>query len=219
MRSHGKHKTYWTQNSGAPNGSFPYFLFLYKCPNACIVCCKLTRDEYLAMIAPDITSNLLNIAEISAAFAGFAALVSVLRQRGTRADALHDILRLRIVISTSMVVVVAALIPVGLISFNLSDRLVWGVSAGTLLLLNYGVIYSFIKSYKPVEGKFPPDNFAVGIVSTLEFIDQAALVLVLLNFWPTLNYPLYLAALIFNICQAAFVFVRFVGSEFSVKEV
>ena len=171
------------------------------------------------MIAPDITSNLLNIAEISAAFAGFAALVSVLRQRGTRADALHDILRLRIVISTSMVVVVAALIPVGLISFNLSDRLVWGVSAGTLLLLNYGVIYSFIKSYKPVEGKFPPDNFAVGIVSTLEFIDQAALVLVLLNFWPTLNYPLYLAALIFNICQAAFVFVRFVGSEFSVKEV
>lgn len=171
------------------------------------------------MVAPDITSNLLNIAEISAAFAGFAALVSVLRQRGTRADALHDILRLRIVISTSMVVVVAALIPVGLASFHISDRLVWGVSASTLLLLNYGVIYSFIKSYKPVEGKFPPDNFAVGVVSTLEFMDQAVLVLVLFNFWPELNYPLYLAALIFNICQAAFVFVRFVGSEFSAKDV
>ena len=47
------------------------------------------------MAAMDVTGNLLNIAEISAAFAGFAALVSVLQQRGTRADALHDILRLR----------------------------------------------------------------------------------------------------------------------------
>jgi hypothetical protein len=171
------------------------------------------------MIAPDVTSNLLNIAEISAAFAGFAALVSVLRQRGTHADALHDILRLRIVISTSMVVVVAALIPVGLISFHLSERLVWGISAGILLLLNYGVIFSFLKSYKPVQGRFPPDNFAVGVVFVLELLDQAVLVLIFFNFWPTLNYPLYLAALIFNICQAAFVFVRFVASEFSAKEI
>jgi len=107
------------------------------------------------MSALDVTGNLLNVAEISAAFAGFAALVSVLRQRGTRADALHDILRLRIVISTSMVVVVAALIPVGLANFHLSERLVWGISASILLLLNYGVIYSFLKSYKPVEGRFP----------------------------------------------------------------
>lgn len=171
------------------------------------------------MTTLEITDNLLNIAEISAAFAGFAALVSVLRQRGTRADAIHDILRLRIVISTSMLVVVAALVPVGLVHFQLSDRLVWGFSAGTLLMLNYSVIYSFVKSYKPVEGEFPPDNFAVSVVTTLEFMDQAALVLVLLNLWPELNYPLYLAALILNICQAAFVFVRFVGSEFSAKEV
>jgi len=81
------------------------------------------------------------------------------------------------------------------------------------------VIYSFIKSYKPVEGRFPPDNFAVGVVSALEFADQAALVLVIFNFWPELNYSLYMAALILNICQAAFVFVRFVGSEFSAKEI
>jgi hypothetical protein len=171
------------------------------------------------MTATDVTGNLLNIAEISVAFAGFAALVSVLRQRGTRADALHDILRLRIVISTSMVVVIAALIPIGLASFHLSERLVWGISAGALLIFNFGVIYSFIKSYKPVEGRFPPDSFAVSVVTLLEFADQAALILVLFNFWPELNYPLYLAALILNICQAAFVFLRFVASEFSAKEV
>jgi len=49
-----------------------------------------TGDEHLGMAAMDVTGNLLNVAEISAAFAGFATLVSVLRQRGTRADALHD---------------------------------------------------------------------------------------------------------------------------------
>ena len=202
----------------SPNGGL-HFLFLYQRLDACIVSCGSPPDEYLTMTASDVTSNLLNIAEISAAFAGFAALVSVLRQRGTRADALHDILRLRIVISTSMMVVVAALIPVGLTSFHLSERVVWGVSAGILLLLNYSVIFSFIKSYKPVQGRFPPDNFAVGVVFLLELMDQAALILIIFNFWPALNYPLYLAALIFNICQAAFVFVRFVASEFSAKEI
>ena len=173
----------------------------------------------MSVIALDATSNLLNIAEISAAFAGFAALVSVLRQRGTRADALHDILRLRIVISTSMVVVVASLIPVGLISFHWSERRVLGFSSGTLFLSNYGVLFSFIKSYKPVHVMFPPDKFDVGVVSMLELMDQVALVLIIFNFWPGLNYPLYLAALIFNNCQAAFVFVRFVASEFSAKEI
>ena len=171
------------------------------------------------MTALNLTSDLFNIAEISAAFAGFAALVSVLRQRGTRADALHDILRLRIVISTSMVVVIASLIPVGLANFQLSERLVWGVSACILLLLNYGVIFSFIKSYKPVQGRFPPDNFATGVVFVLELMDQSALVLVIFNFFPGQNYALYLAALILNICQAAFVFVSFVASEFSDKEI
>lgn len=164
------------------------------------------------------TDTLLGLAEIAAAFAGFAALVSVLRQRGNCADTLHDILRLRIVISTSMIVVVASLIPVALANFHLSDRLVWGISASTLLLLNYGIILSFIKSYKPVKDRFEPDHFAAGVVSLLELMDQIALYLVLLNLWPEFNYSLYLAALIFNICQAAFVFVRFVASEFSPKE-
>jgi hypothetical protein len=41
-----------------------------------------------------------------------------------------------------------------------------------------------------------------------------ALILILLNIWPAYHFSLYFAALIANICQAAFVFLRFVGSEF-----
>jgi len=166
------------------------------------------------MPATDAIDTLLSVAEISAAFAGFAALVSVLKERDDRAGALHGILRLRVVISTSVVVVAASLIPVGLANFDLPDRIVWGVSAALLLVLNYSVIFSFINSYKPVQGMFPPDRVAVILVSALELLDQVALVIILLNIWPDLDYPLYFAALVANICQAAFVFLRFVGSEF-----
>ncbi len=164
------------------------------------------------------SATLSSLAEIAAAFAGFAALVSVLGERGDRPETLHGILRLRIVISTSVVVVAASLVPIGLANFDLPDRVVWGVSATLLLGLNYAIILSFIKSYKPARGLFPPDRAAVGVVSALELIDQVALVMILLNIRPALDFPLYLAALIANICQAAFVFLRFVGSEFTAEE-
>jgi len=170
------------------------------------------------MSAIEASDTLIGLAQIASAFAGFAALVSVLKERGNRAEALHGILRLRVVISTSVVVVAACLVPIGLATFELSDRVVWGVSAALLLALNYSVILSFIKSYKPVQGLFPPDRTAVSLVGALELLDQGALILILLNIWPALDLPLYLAALILNICQAAFVFLRFVGSEFGANE-
>ena len=162
----------------------------------------------------DIVGALMNLAEISAAFAGFSALVSVLRERGARTETLHNILRLRIVISTSVLVVSASLIPVGLLYFQLSETFVWRLSAVIVLALNYGVILSFIKSYQPVQGKFPADRIAVSLVGALELLDQVALIVIVLNIWPDLNFPLYFAALILNLFQAAFVFVRFIASEF-----
>ena len=139
----------------------------------------------------DVTDALLSLAEVAAAFAGFAVLVSVLRKRGSCADTLHDILRLRIVISTSMVVVVASLIPVALANFYLPDRLVWDISAGILLLLNYGILLSFIRSYQPVKDKFRPDHFAVSVVSSLELMDQLAFSLTRLRSLP--SYPVIAA--------------------------
>jgi hypothetical protein len=158
---------------------------------------------------------LMNFAEIAAAFAGFSALVSVLRDRGARTETVHNILRLRIVISTSVLVVAASLIPAGLMNFGMSDDIVWRLSAVTLLALNYGVIASFVRSYRPVQGRFPADRLAIGVVGVLELLDQVALVVVILCVWPSLNYAFYFLALVFNLCQAAFVFLRFVGSEFA----
>jgi hypothetical protein len=60
------------------------------------------------------TDALLTIAEVSATFAGFAALVTLFARRRVAGEAVHDLLRLRLVIGASVIAVVAALIPVSL---------------------------------------------------------------------------------------------------------
>ena len=162
------------------------------------------------------TDTLLSMAEIAAAFAGFAALVSVLRRAGPRSsEAVHDLLRLRLVISSSVTGVAGALIPVGLAGYGLGSHLVWQLAALTFLVFGNGIIVSFVRSYRPVHGTFPPDNLAVLVVSSIEVVEQLSLLIVALGFAPDNASALYVTALIANICQAGFIFVRFVGSAFS----
>lgn len=159
------------------------------------------------------TDTLLALAEICAAFAGFAALVSALRRdRGVIAEAVHDLLRLRLVISSSVAGVAAALIPLGLAGYGLDIGLTWRVAALAFLILDNGIIVSFLGAYSPVKDIVDPDKLAIAVVSALEVLEQASLALVVLGLW-TENAPaLYVTALIANICQAGFIFVRFVGS-------
>lgn len=161
------------------------------------------------------TDTLLAMAEIAAAFAGFAALVSVIRRAANQpADAVHDLLRLRLVISSSVAGVAAALVPVGLAGYGLDAGLTWRLAAVIFLIFNNGIIASFLGSYQPVRGTFPPDRLAVVVVGSLEVIEQVSLVAVVLGL-PVGNAPaLYVTALIANLCQAGFIFVRFVGSAF-----
>lgn len=159
--------------------------------------------------------TLLALAEIAAAFAGFAALVSVI-QRGAQqpGQALHDLLRLRLVISSSVAGVAAALIPIGFAGYGLDPALSWRLSAAMFLLLGNGIIASLVRSYRPVSTEFEPDRLAVVVVTTIEVIEQASLVIVLFGLPFGNPAALYLTALIGNICQTGFVFVRFVGSTF-----
>jgi hypothetical protein len=164
---------------------------------------------------PENTDTLLALAEIGAAFAGFAALVSVIRRRsGRAAEAAHDLLRLRLVIGSSVAGVAAALIPVGLAGYGLEPVLVWRLAALIFLIFDNGIIVSFITAYQPVRGTFPPDRLAVALVSALEVVEQASLVAVVLGLGFETPFALYVTALIANICQAGFIFSRFVGSAF-----
>lgn len=160
------------------------------------------------------TDALLSLAEIAAAFAGFAALVSVIRGGGDRTDVVHDLLRLRLVISSGVAGVAAALIPVGLAGYGFENELTWRLAALLFLVFDNGIIVSFLRAYQPVRGTFPPDRLAVSVVSTLEALEQLSLLAVALGVIVGAAPALYVTALIANICQAGFIFVRFVGSAF-----
>jgi hypothetical protein len=161
------------------------------------------------------TDTLLSMAEIAAAFAGFAALVSVIRRGSDQpADAAHDLLRLRLVISSSVAGVAAALIPVGLDGYGLETSLTWRLAALIFLTLDNGIIAGFLGAYQPVRGTFPPDRLAVGLVSILELLEQASLLAVVFGIASESAPALYVTALIANLCQVGFIFVRFVGSAF-----
>ena len=161
------------------------------------------------------TDALLSLAEIAAAFAGFAALVSVIqRKRRDPAETTHDILRLRLIIASSVLGVTGALIPVGLAGYGVSPEMVWRMSSLIFLVLSYGIILSFVRSYKPVRGSFPPDRLAVAVTTSIEIWEQGSLFVVLLGIPLGNPAALYVTALIGNICQAGFIFVRFVDSAF-----
>ena len=161
------------------------------------------------------TDTLLSMAEIAAAFAGFAALVSVIRRASDQpTEAVHDLLRLRLVISSGVAGVAAALIPVGLAGYGLEPGIIWRLAALLFLVFDNGIIASFIGAYKPVRGTFPPDRLAVSLVTALEAVEQVSLLVVVFGFTSGTAPALYVTALIANLCQAGFIFVRFVGSAF-----
>jgi hypothetical protein len=161
------------------------------------------------------TETLLSLAEICATFAGFAALVSVLRRGADRvADAVHDLLRLRLVISSSVAGVAAALIPIGIAGYGVDTEIAWRLAALAFLTFDNGIILSFVRAYTPVQGAFEPDRLAVSVFSVLEVMEQLSLLAVVVGLSFGNAPALYVTALIANICQAGFIFVRFVGSAF-----
>ena len=162
----------------------------------------------------DNIDTLLALAEIAGVFAGFAALVTVIQRRSERWEAIHNLLRLRLVIASAVAGVAAALVPVGLAGYGLDVDLTWRVAAVIFLIFDNGIIVSFIGSYKPVRGSFPPDRLAVVLVSSLEFLEQASLLIIVFGIPIGNAAALYVTALIANICQVGLIFVRFVGSAF-----
>jgi O-antigen/teichoic acid export membrane protein len=161
------------------------------------------------------TDTLLTLAEIAATFAGFAALVSAIRRRSEDPETMHDILRLRVTISSSVVIVILALIPIGLANYGLSEVAVWRISGIVFLILSIGVIWSFLRIYRPVEDQFPRDEWSVRVFVVLQVAIVVALLVAVLNIAPELSYAVYITALVCYLSQAAYIFVRFVESTLS----
>jgi hypothetical protein len=88
-------------------------------------------------------SALLTTAEVAVAFAGFASVVTVFRRREHEGWAPGDVLRFQLMITTSLSVVLFALLPFALAFFGASEPAVWAWGSGLLglyLALTLGTI-------------------------------------------------------------------------------
>jgi hypothetical protein len=155
---------------------------------------------------------LLSIAEIAVAFSGFAALASVIGRRSSEA-ALHGFERLKTVVSVSLLVVVAALIPIVPFRFELSEASAWQVSSIVALLLNWLVLWGAFSSGQK-SGIHKADKLYTWIGYTLEVPLELVLFSNVLMLFPNYASALYLAFLILCICQVIQAFFLLLVSLF-----
>jgi len=159
------------------------------------------------------------IAEIAGVFVGFGALISVTRR--TRFE-VSQIGRIRAVVTIGLLVIVAALIPVVLSSYGLSEDHLWFISSFSFLILNLGVIIlSLLRSENRVllaaQSRANPLTAAFFWL-LLEILVQVPLILILVGSWQDLEPAFYSTALVFNLFEAAYVLAQLVyAQEISTK--
>lgn len=154
------------------------------------------------------------MAEIAGIFVGFGALISVTRRSEIEAGQLGQI---RAVVTIGLVVLVAALIPVGLGRYGVAGRSLWFISSLVFLLLSWGVnILSLRRAENRqlviTQARTSPLNAAFFWL-LLEIPVQVPLFLAVFGVRPALDPAFYLTALLFNLFEAAFVLAQLVYSQ------
>ena len=151
----------------------------------------------------------LSIAEIAGVFVGFGTLISFSRDLSVDARA-----PLRGVVTTGLVVLVAALLPVALGRYGFTDRTLWGWSSGGFLLITWIAILGLLmdpedRARVKIDARANPAlTMFLGVF--LELPIQVLLLLVLLGVAPTLAPAFYVTGLVLNLFEAAFVLARLV---------
>lgn len=154
------------------------------------------------------------IAEIAGVFVGFAALISVTRRTEIEASQLGQI---RAVVTIGLVVIVAALVPVGLGRYGVTGHNLWFLCSLIFLVLIWAVIILSLRR---------PENRELTITQAraspvmaaffwllLEVPIQVPLILAVLGLYPDLEPAFYTTALVFNLFEAAFVLAQLVYSQ------
>lgn len=155
----------------------------------------------------------VTIAEIAGVFVGFAALISVSRRPEIDAAQLGQI---RAVVTIGLMVVVAALIPVGLSAYDLGGHALW-VTAGLIyLVLNWTVIGLALR--RPENRRLAADQARTSPITAalfwlFEIPIQIPLLLVVLGVNRDLDSALYLTALVFHLFEAALVLAQLVYTQ------
>ena len=154
------------------------------------------------------------IAEIAGVFVGFGALISLTRKNAIDFPQLG---RLRGVVSVGLVVIVAALIPVGISRYGITDHDFWLVCSIIFLFLVWAqILLSLRKSeYRELLTKQTLDSPIVSMFFwiLLEAPIHVSLILAIIGIYPDLEPAFYTTALLFHLFEATFLLVQIVNYQ------
>ena len=167
----------------------------------------------------DSAALFIGIASLAGVFVGFGALIGVIRSGEIEPPQLG---LLRLLVTVSLVVIVASLLPLLLSSYGVDDPTVWTVSSLIFLALVWGVIGLALRSpdyHRTLLGQLRRSRtwavtFWVARVVIWAAI-QIPLVLVVLRISPDRDVAFYLTALTFNLFEAAFILAQIVYAQFA----
>lgn len=155
----------------------------------------------------------VTIAEISGVFVGFAALIAVTRRSEIDAAQLGQI---QAVVTIGLVVVVAALVPVGLGAYDVTGHGLWVASSIIYLALNWIVIVMALRrsENRQIAGAQARSNpITAAFFWLLEIAVQLPLFLVVFGVNPDLDVAFYMTALVFHLFEAAFILAQLVYTQ------
>ena len=149
---------------------------------------------------------LLSFAEIAAAFAGFAALVTALRRNQLGESTPIAVSRLRVVVLASLVVVFGAMIPVVLSRYQLPEPTIWRASSFLALLVNLVAIVAVQLWNRGMD--YTNQHIASSVVlSVLAVFTVGPLLLMAFGAFLALASGLFFTFMAFALAQAAFSFI------------
>jgi hypothetical protein len=157
---------------------------------------------------------LITIAEISGIFVGFGALIGATRRNEVDP---YQLTRIRSVVTVGLLVIVAALVPVLIDLYGVTDHNLWFISSIIFLALNWVVIILSLRHYQRreflLDHTFGSRKVTILLGLVLEVPMQTPLYLTLLGWFPSLEPAFYITALVFNLFQAAIVLTQIVHSQ------
>lgn len=152
----------------------------------------------------------LTLAEIAGVFVGFAALISVTRRESVDESQLAPI---RALVTSGLLVVVAALFPVGLGFYGVEGRSLWVTSALVYLVLNWALIGSALQrsaNREQARLQLRQSPFGAAVFWSLELAIQVPLVLVVVGVRSDLEVAFFVTALLVHLFEAALILAQFV---------
>jgi hypothetical protein len=160
------------------------------------------------------TDELLALAQIAVAFAGFSALVTVLGSRAAGNDMRVDAFRLRSLVNISLLTAAFSLFPIIPHKLSFADETVWRISSVVFLLVRAAGAFPAMRHFRNVDNldSSSINKMARWIIWPLVFLPYVALLTVASGLFPSANSALYFVTLYMDLVLSGVLFVLVASS-------